>query len=343
LKKCKKLQLQDNKQPAEEVIVSDQDDKEDNDGEEQDKVEELIKTKQENAKKNVRQRSSVSAEAYGQFNKKKEFVGKVIKKTKEQMKRINDIVKKSFIFTSLDEKEINTVIDCLEEVKYKSGINVITQGERGDVLYIIESGNLDCYKTFKKEEGPKFLKTYNPGESFGELALLYNAPRAATVKTKNDCIMWTIDRETFNGVVKDAAMKKREKYEKFLKDVDIFSTIDAYEVGQIADALKVENFSQGSLIIKQGDVGDRFYLLEEGKAVAYKALGQKQEKVKEYEKGMYFGELALIKNEPRAASINCETDCKLISLDRLSFKRLLGPIENLLSRNSEKYIKYINK
>jgi cAMP-dependent protein kinase regulator len=60
-----------------------------------------------------------------------------------------------------------------------------------------------------------------------------------------------------------------------------------------------------------------------------------------YSKGGYFGELALIRNEPRAASIIAKTNVKVLSLDRPSFKRLLGPIENLLKRNSDAYIKYL--
>lgn len=74
------------------------------------------------------------------------------------------------------------------------------------MLYLIESGTLDCYKTFKKEEGQKHLKVYYPGEAFGELALLYNAPRAATIVAKTESILWSLDRETFNNIVKDAAM-----------------------------------------------------------------------------------------------------------------------------------------
>jgi len=65
--------------------------------------------------------------------------------------------------------------------------------------------------------------------------------------------------------------------------------------------------------------------------------------VKSYSKGDYFGELALIKNEPRAASVIAKTDCKLLTLDRMSFKRLLGPVENILKRDSDKYEKYIEK
>ncbi len=96
-----------------------------------------------------------------------------------------------------------------------------------------------------------YLKTYNPGEAFGELALLYNAPRAATVRAKNECVLWALDRETFNHIVKDAAMKKREKYENILKNVEILHTVEPYEISQVADAVKVVNFAENEPIIKQ--------------------------------------------------------------------------------------------
>lgn len=62
---------------------------------------------------------------------------------------------------------------------------------------------------FVKGEDPKYLKTYQPGESFGELALLYNVPRAASIKAKTDSILWALDRDTFNNIVKESAQKKR--------------------------------------------------------------------------------------------------------------------------------------
>ena len=100
-------------------------------------------------------------------------------------------------------------------------------------------------------------------------------------------------------------------------------------------------------------MGDKFFIIEEGEAFAQKVMekGGNPKTVKEYTKGGYFGELALIKNEPRAATVIAKvlflfkgkTDCKLLTIDRASFKRLLGPIENLLKRNSDTYMKFIQK
>jgi cAMP-dependent protein kinase regulator len=143
---------------------------------------------------------------------------------------------------------------------------------------------------------------------FGDLALLYNAPRAATIISKTDGVLWTLDRLTFNNIVKGAAFKKRELYEKFLKSVDIFSTINQYEISQICDALVIKRFKKGDVVIKQEERGDDFFIVEEGTLEATKLFPgkSKEEVVMKYEKGKYFGELALIKNEPRAATITAK-------------------------------------
>jgi cAMP-dependent protein kinase regulator len=79
-------------------------------------------------------------------------------------------------------------------------------------LYVIDKGELDCFKDNSEGE-KKLLKTYKPGEAFGELALLYNAPRAATIIANEDCTLFALDRQTFNHIVKDAASRKRDGYE----------------------------------------------------------------------------------------------------------------------------------
>merc|ERR1712039_140018 len=87
----------------------------------------------------------------------------------------------------------------------------------------------------------KLVKTCEPGDVFGELALLYNCPRAASVIAVEKCILWQLDRDTFNNIVKEAAQKKRQRYDTFLAKVPLLASMDSYERSQLADALRSES------------------------------------------------------------------------------------------------------
>ena len=339
VKQYREYEKHQNKKEEEEKSISD-DDSDDIDPSLDNIIEKMPEQKK---KQSLLPRAAVSAEAYGDYNKTENFKARYIEKTQDQIQRIKSMIIHSFIFGNLESKDMEIVINAMEEKKYKSGDIIIKQGENGDILYCIEEGECECYKKIENEE--KLVKKYQSGDSFGELALLYNSPRAATVKAITDVITWCLDRETFNNIVKDAAQKKREKYENFLKKVDILSTIDSYELTQICDALKNEVYNKGDFIIREGESGNVFYILEEGEAIATKAFdGGDVQEIKRYGPGEYFGERALIKGEPRFCNIEVVSDvCKTISLDRDSFKRLLGPIEPLLHRNIEKYKKFVKE
>merc|ERR1712230_123312 len=118
-------------------------------------------------------------------------------------------------------------------------------GDNGDFLFMIETGTLDCY--IKKPDGSEIkVKTCAAGDAFGELALLYNCPRAASVQSREAATLWELDRETFNAIVKDAAAKKREMYEKFLTSVPLLESLSKYERDQLADALHQDQYSGGT-------------------------------------------------------------------------------------------------
>lgn len=91
------------------------------------------------------------------------------------------------MFSSLDEREQEIVIDAMEEKIAVANEKIIVEGDLGDCLYVVGSGTLTCTKVFQQGQEPTFLKTYQPGEAFGELALLYNAPRAATITATEEC------------------------------------------------------------------------------------------------------------------------------------------------------------
>lgn len=86
---------------------------------------------------------------------------------------------------------------------------MIEEGEDGDELFVVEEGELECTKKNKETGTEDYLISYNKGMAFGELALLYNAPRAATIKSTTKVSLYSLDRETFNHIVKNAVTKKR--------------------------------------------------------------------------------------------------------------------------------------
>ena len=294
-------------------------------------------------KKNRGPRGSVSAEAFGVWNRKEAFKARVVEKSAESKRAILDKLNKAFMFQSLSDKEKDVVIDAMEEINAPEHEAVIKEGEQGDCLYVVGQGSLDCTKVFPGNKEPTLLKRYVVGEAFGELALLYNAPRAATITAFEECVLWQLDRDTFNHIVKDSAVRRREKYELFLEKVQIFSTMEPYERSKLADAFTECKIAAGERIINQGEDGHDLYLLQEGEAFASIEKDNAQLTVMEYGVGDYFGERALLMNEPRAANITAKTDCLLVSMSRHSVKRLLGPLEELLKRNFEVYEKYALK
>mmetsp|Transcript_33101 Transcript_33101/g.93035 ORF Transcript_33101/g.93035 Transcript_33101/m.93035 type:complete len:395 (+) Transcript_33101:129-1313(+) len=271
-----------------------------------------------------RGRQSVSAEAYGQWNVKKAFVPPVVLKSDDQKDRLKAVLTRSFMFSALEPNDLNIVVGAMKEVPVSVDESVFDQGDAGDFLFVIESGKFDCVKD------DVVVKTCEAGDVFGELALLYNCPRAATVKSKASGVCWKLDRETFNAIVKEAAQKKRERYDSFLAKVPLLQSMDAYERSQLADALRSESFNEGQVIVSEGEVGQKFYIIEEGDAVAAKSGVQ----VMSYGIGDYFGELALIRNQPRAATVTCKTVAKILSIDKASFNRLLK-VSDLLERSAK--------
>jgi len=275
-----------------------------------------------------RARQSVSAEAYGDWNAKKAFVPPVIAKSDEQKERLKNCLIKSFLFANLETNDLSIVIGAMKEVNTTAGDRVIKQGENGDFLFVIESGKLDCL--IKKDDAEICVKSCEAGDVFGELALLYNCPRAASVESKEACVLWQLDRDTFNHIVKEAAQKKRQRYDTFLAKVPLLASMDAYERSQLADALKVEAFTAGQTIVTEGEIGQKFYIIEEGACSATKAGTE----VMSYAAGDYFGELALINNKPRAATVVAKAEAKLLSVDSRSFKRLIN-INDLMAKTTK--------
>jgi cAMP-dependent protein kinase regulator len=288
---------------------------------------------------NLNRRTSVSAESLNPASSLNDnWTPPYHQKSDDQQARLRAAVSGNFLFSHLDDEQSTQVLGALQEKPIPTkGIKVIQQGDVGDYFYVVESGSFDIYvnKSGKLEAGPDGLGdkvgTVGTGGSFGELALMYNAPRAATVASNEQSTLWALDRVTFRRILMDSAFQRRRMYEGFLEEVPLLSSLTSYERSKIADALETKKYPAGTTIIKEGDVGESFYILESGQAEVYKLGVDKA--VKRYQKGDYFGELALLNDAPRAASVVSITEIKVATLGKNGFQRLLGPVEGIMRRN----------
>eukprot|EP00003_Mantamonas_plastica_P032447 TRINITY_DN880_c1_g2_i4.p1 TRINITY_DN880_c1_g2~~TRINITY_DN880_c1_g2_i4.p1 ORF type:complete len:408 (+),score=145.68 TRINITY_DN880_c1_g2_i4:188-1411(+) len=263
-----------------------------------------------------------------------------VEKTKEQEECIMNVMKQNILFSGCDQDELQYIMDTMFEKNLTAGEVVIEQGAEGDNFYVVDQGVCDIYVRGPNEtEGHgTHVFTAEAGASFGELALMYNCPRAATVVAQTDCRLWAMDRLTFRRILMDATMVKRTLYESFLEGVPMLNPLNKYERLVVADALKGETWEDGDLIIKQGEEGNAFYIVEEGGAVCTRSEGDSEAvEVKKLAAGDYFGELSLLTNQPRAANVIAVGKLKTVRLSRDAFTRLLGPCEDLLKRGMDEY------
>jgi len=281
-------------------------------------------------------RKSVFAETYDPEEDETEDQSIIYPKSDLQRKALKESVKEILLFRSLEPDQLNEVLDAMFEYKVKSGDYVIRQGDDGDNFYVVERG---LYNIFvNTANGNQLVGKCEDTGSFGELALMYNMPRAATIQASVDGTLWALDRQTFRRIVLRNAFQKRKMYEALIENVPLLSALSDYERMNVADALIPKTYASGEVIVSQGDPADGMYFIEGGICEVFVEGGSgNRMKVSELEKGGYFGELALVTHKPRAATVVAHSDVRLASLDVNAFERLLGPCMELMKRNINDY------
>ncbi|KAF8165192.1 cyclic nucleotide-binding-like protein [Crassisporium funariophilum] len=317
-------------------------------------------------------RTSVSAETIAVDSHSDEPLP-VYPKSDDQVRRIKAAIGDNFIFRDLDEEQETGVLNAMQERKVAKNEVVIRQGDVGEYFYVVESGLLHCFirpdlppavgnsniagsissedkYTKRHHQFGTQVKECKPGSSFGELALMYGHLRAASVVAMEVSTLWSLDRITFRTIILKAAHRRRTMYEQFLSTVTLLSSLDAPERSKIADALVSSVYMDGEAVVRQGEMGDTFFFIEEGEATCTKTQQSESGEIHEVKvghlrKGDYFGELSLLRLAPRAATVSAvhRTDpsapkLKVAALDEAAFTRLLGPLREIMERKAgERY------
>jgi ABC-type lipoprotein export system ATPase subunit len=208
---------------------------------------------------------------------------------------------------------------------------IIRQGEKGDKFYILLNGKADIY--INRPGGSELLvNQLKPGQYFGEMALLGGGVRAATVKASHEgpVSVAALDEKAFNSLINDSR-SLREELMSLVQRRDTYShlqTISALDEKVLGSILKEKQpviYSEGHEIIKQGDVGDTFYLLLDGQVdILVKDERGNEVLVNQLSRGSYFGEMALMGNKRRNATVRVSKghSAKLIELGIQEFDQL---------------------
>jgi CRP-like cAMP-binding protein len=147
---------------------------------------------------------------------------------------------------------------CMFEKRVHAGEEVMTQGADGDNFYVVESGRFEAVK-----DSHGVVCVYDGRGTFGELALMYNCPRAATVVARTDGALWALDRLTFSRLLIADRQERAAVSTAWLAAMPVLDYLNTTEIAKLADSLVSQEFAAGATVFSQGEVGETFYLVEE--------------------------------------------------------------------------------
>ena len=277
------------------------------------------------------------------------YVKKTIPKSDQVRNLIYHSIKRNMLFRTCSEEELQDIIDAFDTAHFKADSVVIQQGDAGDTFYVVEEGQLDIMVSIadvNKDTGASSTREcqvgapYLPGSSFGELALMYGSPRAATIRAKTDCALWSLDRNAFKCIT-GSYKKKREGIildtirKVKIGDQVLGEVLDSSAVDAMALATQSDEFRKGDVIIRQGETGDAFYIIESGTIDVF-ISDQGTEPVARLTSGQFFGEKALLSEDVRQATCIAATDAKCLTLTREDFVQMLGNLQDLLKASDKR-------
>jgi CRP-like cAMP-binding protein len=227
------------------------------------------------------------------------------------------------IFDDVPEDVLSDLAGRVKLRTFAPGQPVVRQGERADAFYVVRSGTLNIV-----EEDPdgndQVLRTITRGESFGELGLVEAAPRAATVRALEEAQLFEVDKGTFDRLLADMIhvpeFAPTLQAVNDLRELSAFSHLEPDQLNELLEHGEWVNVPPGETIIEQGEAGDAFYAIRSGQMEVLKD----GEQVGTVGPGSYVGEIALLLDVPRTATVRARTPVRAYRLDREGFDALVG-------------------
>ncbi|CAB9515918.1 Protein kinase C gamma type (Fragment) [Seminavis robusta] len=259
-------------------------------------------------------------------------------KSDEDTQFLTKVLKGNFVFADLSEEEMTRMVDAFRQEKVAADTIIIQQGDtKCEHFFVLQSGvvkfMVDGKEVFRNDEG---------GAAFGELELLYDFPRSATCQAVQDSVLWKVDQQTFRRILRHYSKEQEQSATDLrLKAPQLFGQVEDSDIlKQLADSLTSVKFQQGDKIIGKGDMGEVFYIIEEGTVTVTEiGTGTSPMMDQTLSEGDWFGEMELKSGEPRIANITAATERVVtLAMSKDDFlTSVAGPLlEPILDRESRK-------
>lgn len=239
-------------------------------------------------------------------------------------------------FNNLPGEALSALADALLVCHIPEGENIFVRGDPGDALYIVENGLVEQIVEGIGQEG-KFA-TLSGGDYFGEMALLTGRPRQVTARAATNVNLWCLYRSDFDQLavryptinmaltrVLRARLSETQQHfiDRHLRKVNLLRTLSDSELNDIAEHLQPIRFRAGEVIVTEGAPGDAMYFIESGRALVSSWVENREIKLAELDQGDFFGEMALLTNKPRVASVRAINNLDLWILGKEDFDELV--------------------
>ena len=258
-------------------------------------------------------------------------------KDKQNIDRFIKILEKSSVFESLSHKELEAIVLRLQVTTFIPGEYLMRQGSFGDSLYLVENGKVQITRTSPDDPDTEIkLKVLGSGVLLGEIALLTDGQRTASVYAISKVRCLYMNRETFESLIEDghvqnliqasSALNSDIMEREVLEKVQLFKSLTQEQRTNVLDVMGRRVYKDGDVIIKQNDKADFFYVIVTGQvrvtvADAGEIGGQRQ--VKMYRSNDYFGDTGLLYGAPRSASCIAVGNVRCLSLHKINFMVLI--------------------
>ncbi|KAM6076255.1 cGMP-dependent protein kinase 2 isoform 1-T1 [Chlamydotis macqueenii] len=249
-----------------------------------------------------------------------------VRKDSSEKKLITDALNKNQFLKRLEPHQIRDMVECMYERTFQQGSYVIRQGEPGNHIFVLKEGILEVFQQ------SKLLSSIPVWTAFGELAILYNCTRTASVKAITNVKTWALDREVFQNIMRVTAQTRQEQYRNFLRSVSLLKNLPEDKLTKIVDCLEVEYYDKGDYVIREGEEGNTFFIIAKGKVIVTQSTADhlQPQLIKNLHKGDYFGEKALISDDVRSANVIAdEYNVECLVIDRETFNQTVGTYEEL--------------